>query len=237
MRHTRNSVPALLTILAMLLTACSASGGSGTAQARQQVHLTFWSALRGTQQVVDEYNRVQNKVRVDFQQVPSGAQGGYAKLSNAARAGNAPDVATIEYPQLPGFAIDGVPRDLTRLLPDSVRRKILPQALDLTTLDGHTYAVPVDIEPMMFFYRKDVFTKYGIQVPKTWAEFEFGPQTEEGAASLAYRQLLHQRLPAHGRVRLAGRRPVVSDLRRHLAHLHGRRPDPQGRRLLAAPGG
>ncbi|MCX5054716.1 MULTISPECIES: ABC transporter substrate-binding protein [unclassified Streptomyces] len=172
MRHTRNSVPALLTILAMLLTACSASGGSGTAQARQQVHLTFWSALRGTQQVVDEYNRVQNKVRVDFQQVPSGAQGGYAKLSNAARAGNAPDVATVEYPQLPGFAIDGVPRDLTRLLPDSVRRKILPQALDLTTLDGHTYAVPVDIEPMMFFYRKDVFTKYGIQVPKTWAEFE-----------------------------------------------------------------
>ncbi|WP_405866108.1 MULTISPECIES: ABC transporter substrate-binding protein [unclassified Streptomyces] len=162
----------VVAILAMLLTACSASGGSDTAKDGGQVHLTFWSALRGTQEVVDEYNRIQNKVRVDFQQVPSGPQGGYAKLSNAARAGNAPDVATIEYPQLPGFAIDGVPRDLTKLLPDSVRRKILPQALDLTTLDGHTYAVPVDIEPMMFFYRKDVFTKYGIPVPKTWAEFE-----------------------------------------------------------------
>ncbi|MGW2521450.1 ABC transporter substrate-binding protein [Streptomyces sp. NPDC001617] len=163
---------ALLAVLALLLTSCSTATGSDTAKDGRQVHLTFWSALRGTQQVVDEYNRIQNKVRIDFQQVPSGPQGGYAKLSNAARAGNAPDVATIEYPQLPGFAIDGVPRDLTKLLPDSVRRKILPQALDLTTLAGHTYAVPVDIEPMMFFYRKDVFTKYGIPVPKTWAEFE-----------------------------------------------------------------
>ncbi|MFJ9588272.1 ABC transporter substrate-binding protein [Streptomyces acidicola] len=171
MRSTRKAGAALFTILAVLMTGCSASDSSTSAR-NGPVHLTFWSALRGTQEVVDEYNRIQNKVRVDYQQVPSGPQGGWAKLSNAARAGNAPDVATMEYPQLPGYAIDGVPRDITDLLPDSARRKILPQALDLTTLDGRTYAVPVDIEPMMFFYRKDVFTKYDIPVPKTWTEFE-----------------------------------------------------------------
>lgn len=171
MRSTRRVGAALFTILAVLMTGCSDSGSS-TSAGSGPVRLTFWSALRGTQEVVDEYNRIQDKVRVDYQQVPSGPQGGWAKLSNAARAGNAPDVATMEYPQLPGYAIDGVPRDITDLLPDSVRRKILPQALDLTTLDGRTYSVPVDIEPMMFFYRKDVFTKYDIPVPKTWAEFE-----------------------------------------------------------------
>ena len=171
-RRTRGAVAALFTVLALVMAGCSGGGGGSDTAGGGPVHLTFWSALRGTQEVVDEYNRIQNKVRVDFQQVPSGPQGGWAKLSNAARAGNAPDVATMEYPQLPGYAIDGVPRDLTKLLPDSVRRKILPQALDLTTLDGRLYAVPVDIEPMMFFYRKDVFTNYGIQVPRTWAEFE-----------------------------------------------------------------
>ncbi|MER6089643.1 ABC transporter substrate-binding protein [Streptomyces bluensis] len=171
MRSTRTAGAALLTILAVLMTGCSASDSS-TSAGNGPVRLTFWSALRGTQEVVDEYNRIQDKVRVDYQQVPSGPQGGWAKLSNAARAGNAPDVATMEYPQLPGYAIDGVPRDITDLLPDSARRKILPQALDLTTLAGRTYAVPVDIEPMMFFYRKDVFTKYDIPVPKTWTEFE-----------------------------------------------------------------
>lgn len=171
MRGTRRAAAALLVIFTMLLAGCSASGGSDTAESGP-VHITFWSPLRGSQEVVDEYNRTHTKIKVDFEQVPSGDQGGWAKLSNAARAGNAPDVATIEYPQLPGYAIDGVPRDITKMLPDSVRRRILPQAMDLTTFDGRTYAVPVDIEPMVFLYRKDLFTKYDIPVPKTWAEFE-----------------------------------------------------------------
>ncbi|MFG2029891.1 ABC transporter substrate-binding protein [Streptomyces sp. NPDC048825] len=171
MRWTRRATAALLTIFAMLLAGCSAGDSSDTAGSGP-VHITFWSALRGSQEVVDEYNRTHTKIKVDFEQVPSGDQGGWAKLSNAARAGNAPDVATIEYPQLPGYAIDGVPRDITKMLPDSVRRKIMPQAMDLTTFEGRTYALPVDIEPMVFLYRKDLFTKHGIPVPKTWAEFE-----------------------------------------------------------------
>ncbi|MGW0708400.1 ABC transporter substrate-binding protein [Streptomyces sp. NPDC002643] len=169
-RRERPAAAALFAALALILAGCSSSGGDSVGGG--PVRLTFWSALRGTQEVVDEFNRGQDKIRVDYQQVPSGPQGGWAKLSNAARAGNAPDVATMEYPQLPGYAIDGVPRDLTGMLPDSVRRAFLPQALDLTTLDGRIYAVPVDIEPMMFFYRRDVFAEYGIPVPKTWAEFE-----------------------------------------------------------------
>jgi multiple sugar transport system substrate-binding protein len=161
----------LLTVLALLLAGC-ATGGQGSAAAGGPVHITFWSAVRGSQQVADEFNRTHTTVKVDYEQVPAGDQGGWAKLSNASRAGNAPDVATIEYPQLPGFAIDGVPRSLNGLMPDSLRRAIQPQALDLTTFSGHTYGVPGDIEPMVFMYRKDVFTKYDIPVPKTWAQFE-----------------------------------------------------------------
>ncbi|CAM5738072.1 hypothetical protein SALBM311S_11364 [Streptomyces alboniger] len=71
---------------------------------------------------IDAFNKTHDSVQVDFQQIPSGTQGGYAKLSNAARAGNAPDVATIEYPQIPGFAIDGVARDITDLV-SQPRRK------------------------------------------------------------------------------------------------------------------
>jgi multiple sugar transport system substrate-binding protein len=176
-RRATAGTTALLTLLALVLAGCTGFSGSSTSRGSDTtgdgpVRLTFWSALRGSQEVVDEFNRTHTKIKVDFQQVPSGEQGGWAKLSNAARAGNSPDVATIEYPQLPSFTIDGVPRDITKLLPDSVRRKILPQALDLTTFDGRTYAVPVDIEPMVFLYRKDIFTKNHIPVPRTWAEFE-----------------------------------------------------------------
>ncbi|WP_345745286.1 extracellular solute-binding protein [Streptomyces sp. ODS28] len=162
-------------MLAAALALTGATAGCGADSVRSAgdgpVHLTFWSALRGSKEVVDAFNRTHDRVHVDFQQVPSGLQGGYAKLGNAARAGNAPDVATLEYPQVPGFAIDGVARDVTPLISKDLRRKLLPQSLALTTFAGRAYAVPLDVEPMIYLYRKDVFERHGIDVPRTWRQF------------------------------------------------------------------
>ncbi|WP_405812229.1 extracellular solute-binding protein [Streptomyces sp. NBC_01520] len=186
-RQSRRSV--LATIAALPLTgALSACGGGDGAQRSgstsstgktvsnsgtgRKTHVTFWSALRGSQEVVDAFNRGHDTIQVDFQQVPSGGQGGYAKLSNAARAGNAPDIATIEYPQVPGFAIDGVCRDITDLVGDRLRAALLPQALGLTTFEKRVFSVPLDIEPMVMHYRTDLFERYGIAVPRTWDDFE-----------------------------------------------------------------
>ncbi|MFJ6567785.1 ABC transporter substrate-binding protein [Streptomyces sp. NPDC091292] len=153
--------------------ALSACGGSGGAvRTGKATRLTFWSALRGSQQVVDEFNRTHDRIHVDFNQIPGGDQGGYAKLSNAARAGNAPDVATLEYPQVPGFAIDGVARDITALVPDRLKAKLLPQALGLTTFEDRVFSVPLDVEPIVMHYRTDLFDAYGIQPPRTWEEYE-----------------------------------------------------------------
>ncbi|MET9563827.1 ABC transporter substrate-binding protein [Streptomyces tauricus] len=151
--------------------ACSGGNGASSASTGRTTRITFWSALRGSQEVVDAFNRTHKSVQVDFQQIPSGGQGGYAKLSNAARAGNAPDVATIEYPQVPGFAIDGVARDITDLVSDSLRRKLLPQALAQTTFEKRVFSVPLDVEPMVMHYRTDLFDRYGLQVARTWDEF------------------------------------------------------------------
>ncbi|MEV4049864.1 sugar ABC transporter substrate-binding protein [Amycolatopsis sp. NPDC049688] len=151
-----------------LAAACTGPGGDAP---RGATRITFWSALRGSQQVVDAFNRTQNRIHVVFQQIPSGDQGGYAKLSNAVRAGNAPDVATIEYPQVPGFAIDGVARDITDLVSDRLRAKLLPQALRLTTFAGRVFTVPLDVEPMVLHYRTDLFAQHGSGPPRTWDEF------------------------------------------------------------------
>ncbi len=172
-RPSRRSVLAATAAvpLAGALSACSGSSDSSLRSTGKTTRVTFWSALRGSQEVVDAFNKTHDHIQVDFQQIPSGTQGGYAKLSNAARAGNAPDVATIEYPQIPGFAIDGVARDITDLVSDRLRRKLLPQALGLTTFEGRTFSVPLDVEPMVMHYRTDLFDRYGLQVPRTWDEF------------------------------------------------------------------
>ncbi|MBA2946059.1 ABC transporter substrate-binding protein [Streptomyces himalayensis] len=173
-RQSRRSVLAAITALPLTgaVGACSTSDGNGRSRSTSRTtRITFWSALRGSQEVVDAFNRTHDRIQVDFQQIPSGGQGGYAKLSNAARAGNAPDVATIEYPQVPGFAIDGVARDITSLVSDRLRAKLLPQALGLTTFQGRQYSVPLDVEPMVMHYRTDLFDEYGLEVPRTWDEF------------------------------------------------------------------
>ncbi|MEV7871608.1 sugar ABC transporter substrate-binding protein [Streptomyces sp. NPDC088124] len=180
-RQSRRSV--LATIAALPLTgalgACTGGGAdtrsgsaSTTSTSGKATHITFWSALRGSQEVVDAFNKTHDTIQVDFQQIPSGDAGGYAKLSNAARAGNAPDVATLEYPQVPGFAIDGVARDITDLVSDGLRAKLLPQALGLTTFEKRTFSLPLDVEPMVMHYRVDLFEKYGLDVPRSWEEFE-----------------------------------------------------------------
>lgn len=172
--RARIGLAALATGALLVTSACtSGTDGSSTNNAGDgPVHLTFWSPLRGSQEVVDAFNKSQDRIRVDFEQVPSGQLGGYAKLSNAARAGNAPDVATIEYPQVPGFAIDGVARDVTPLISDKLRGALLPQALALTTFEKRTFSVPLDVEPMVYLYRRDLFEKHGVEVPRTWEEFE-----------------------------------------------------------------
>lgn len=189
-RQSRRSVLATIAALPLTgaLSACGGNGGdtsagstsstTGTTVAESartkrggKTHVTFWSALRGSQEVVDAFNRGHRSIQVDFQQVPSGPMGGYAKLSNAARAGNAPDIATLEYPQVPGFAIDGVARDLTGLISDRLRAKLLPQALGLTTFDRRVFSVPLDVEPMVMHYRTDLFEQYGLEVPRTWDAF------------------------------------------------------------------
>ncbi|MFE2353889.1 ABC transporter substrate-binding protein [Streptomyces parvulus] len=172
-RQSRRSVLAAMAAVPLTgaMGACSAGNGASSARTGTTTRVTFWSALRGSQEVVDAFNRTHRTIQVDFQQIPSGGQGGYAKLSNAARAGNAPDVATIEYPQVPGYAIDGVARDITDLVSDGLRRRLLPQALALTTFEDRVFAVPLDVEPMVMHYRADLFDRYGLVVARTWEEF------------------------------------------------------------------
>lgn len=44
-------------------------------------------------------------------------------------------------------------------------------ALAAAQYQGKTYAVPFAIQTMSVFYNKQIFAKYNLQVPKTWAQF------------------------------------------------------------------
>ncbi|GAB3183158.1 sugar ABC transporter substrate-binding protein [Nesterenkonia halophila] len=152
------------------LSGCGPVGTSGVARSGK-TQVTFWSSIRGSHEVVKAFNETHDDVEVVFNQIPTGGEGGYAILRNAARAGNAPDVVTLEYPQVPGFVIDGIAADISDLMGQDLQEKIQPEALARTTYDGRIYSVPNDLEPMLLHYRSDVFADRGYEVPTTWDEF------------------------------------------------------------------
>lgn len=154
-------------------TAATAAGCSfaGTARSDPDGPLTFWSALRGTDTVVAAWNAEHPDDPVQFDMMTSGLAGGNAKLSNAARAGNAPDVVSLVDADLPGFAIDGVCADLTDLLTPRLRSRLGPRAWTGAKLGGGIYGIPFDLGPMLFAYRADLLRRHRVEVPTTWDEF------------------------------------------------------------------
>jgi len=157
-----------------VLTACGGGGdetvGKGTPD--KPVTITFWGWAKGSKDVVDAFNAAQRNIRVKFEEIPSGTAGGYAKISNAVKAGNAPDLVSIEYASLPEFVSSGALQDIGSEFTEQDRARLLPQAVELTTLGGKNWAVPFDAAPQAFYYRKDLFAKYRVAVPTTWDEFK-----------------------------------------------------------------
>ena len=180
MPHRSRVLTGAMAAAALTLSACSSAAPPPTAGGPTVI--TFWSSLRGTQPVVEAFNATHTDIRVDLEVTPTGTGGTDAKLTNATRAGNAPDVATLEYNVLPAFALDGAVLDVTDRVDEQFRAALLPQAWDQTTFYGRVYAIPLDIEPMVLFYRHDLLAQHGIEVPTTWAEYEQAARDLKAAA-------------------------------------------------------
>lgn len=172
-----------LLALAVVLAGCSigsrgkASGaGPASVDPNQTSTLTYWSWTKGSQAAVDAFTKTHPKIHVTFQQIPSGSKGGYAKVSDAFKAGTGPDVFNAEYLALPSFVAAGQVADISGYLTGQNTSGYLPQALQLVTLGGRKWAVPNDIGAQVLYYRKDLFAQYGLTVPKTWADFQADAQ-------------------------------------------------------------
>ncbi|MFI6345415.1 ABC transporter substrate-binding protein [Streptomyces sp. NPDC050560] len=153
---------------AAALTGAAVSGCSGSSSGATTV--TVWSWLTGMDKYVAAFNASHPRIRVELSVIAAGLSGGYAQQTNALRAHNAPDILHVEYQGLPQILTSGGLRDLTADLHD-LADGYAPAAWEGVRPDGRTWAVPMDIAPMVLYYRKDLFDRHGIEVPRTWEEF------------------------------------------------------------------
>ena len=85
---------------------------------------------------------------------------------------NPPDVALWFAGNRMKFFVDqGLIRDVSDLWNEANFNDSMASSLPAFTVDGKQYGVPWGYYQWGMFYRKDIFEKYGLSVPTTWAEF------------------------------------------------------------------
>jgi multiple sugar transport system substrate-binding protein len=174
-RFTRELALLGLALVFMVpLASCGGGGGSsssgGGATSSGPVNLTFWSWVAGVDKSVALWNQSHPNIHVTVSNVGSGTAE-YDKLYTAIKANNEPDLGQVEFQLLPTFETTASLVDLSQYGANDVKNQFVPWTWSQVSLGNGVYAIPQDSGPMAMFYRDDIFKKYNIQVPTTWAQY------------------------------------------------------------------
>lgn len=252
MNMNRLSAAVAVLAAATALTACSSGGGGGgattasgggasnctnTIPKKDLPVVTMWGWYPNMQLVVDNFNKQNAEVQVCWTNVGQGSDE-YDKFQTSISAyTGAPDVIMIEMDRIPTFQIQNALVDIKKYGYDAAKANYSEGAWKDVSVGGAVYGVPVDGGPMAMIYRKDIFDKYHIKPPKTWAEYEEAAKKVKDAERPGVRRLRRERVgPHHGAADPEGRGPLR--LRSGAAELHRRqaqRPGLQGRARLLGP--
>lgn len=169
------------------LAGCSSAAAKPVSATTAHQTITFWSGAAGMNVLVNAFNKTHKDITVKLGAVPSG-QAAYEKIQSAVQAGSGPDVAMIEYQEIPTLAAAGILQNVTSLT-SQYKSLYQPAAWNAAGFLGKQYGLPHDIGPMVMYYNASLFKKAGIAVPTTWAQFKSEAVTlkqKTGAAMGSY---------------------------------------------------
>ncbi len=154
---------AAIVLLIVLATGCGSSGGPAT--------ITFWSWVPGIKDEVQLFNDTHKNVTVKYVNAGQGPDE-YTKLRTALKAEKGvPDVVQIEFQYIPSFTQIDALADISQYGANDVKDDYVGWTWGQVSEGDKVYAIPQDSGPMALLYRKDIFDKYDLKVPKTWDEF------------------------------------------------------------------
>lgn len=159
-------------VLVISLAACGGGPTSGTSgTSNSPVNLTIWSWVPGgLDKAAALFTQTHPNIHITVRNVGSGPVE-YDKLFTAIKANNEPDMALMEYQYMPTFEATGALVDLSQYGANSVKDQFVPWTWSLSTLGSAVYMIPWDSGPMIMSYRADLFKKYNLPVPTTWAQY------------------------------------------------------------------
>jgi multiple sugar transport system substrate-binding protein len=173
-KAARFAIVILALVLMAPLAACGGGGGapsSGSSSTSSgPVKLTLWGWVTGIDKSVALWNSTHPNIQVTLANVGSSITE-YDKLFTAIKANNEPDVAQVEFEFVPSFETTAALVDLSQYGANDVKDKFVPWTWSQVSLGNAVYGIPEDTGPLALYYRQDVFQKYNLPVPTTWAQF------------------------------------------------------------------
>jgi len=159
-----------------VLAGCSSSSPSAKtsaascAPAKGKVTLQYWNTVPGMDKVVALWNKKNPDIQVETKNISNDQ---YGTLSNALKAGKAPDLSQVGYDELPNLRTQSAFVDASACsAATAAKSKFVPWTWSQTSFGGTgVFALPQDTGPMALYVRSDIFQKYDIAIPKTWDEY------------------------------------------------------------------
>ncbi len=181
-RKTATLLGGLAVVAALALAGCSPSTGSGDSSGpvsqadidkamNTPTTLTFWSWVPNLKNEVALFEKKYPKIKVNLQNVGSGADQ-YTKLRTALKAGKgAPDAVQIEYQYISSFRLTKSIEDLSKYGADKLGSQYVDWVWNQVSNDG-VWGIPQDSGPLGNLYRSDIMQAAGVtEPPATWDDY------------------------------------------------------------------
>ncbi len=186
---------ALLTTLGvasvLTLAACSSSGSpssssssssGGSAKASGSAtsgNITWWASPITTSSpdprtvLIQQFEKAYPKIHVSLQSAPTDTDTNRASLITTISGGaKTPDVYMGDVIWPAQFGKAGLAVPLSKYLPSSYLNTFASGLVKGATYNGQVYGAPFFEDQGFLYYRKDLLTKAGLSVPKTWQQLE-----------------------------------------------------------------
>lgn len=169
---------------------CGGSGGSANKEAVKEngkTVVTFWHVYTKNfgapviKQMVDDFNKSQDKIIVKEVYNPDMYPGLMKNLQADVASGKSPSISMIGYNYLKYFDQNFkyvTPQELEKESAtdkDFVEKSFLPNVLELAKVDNKQVGLPFSISAPIVYYNPDLFTAAGLDPqnpPKTWQEVQ-----------------------------------------------------------------